>query len=170
MGKIAKKYCKKIFITDDNPRSENPSKIRDAIIKGCGGKAINIGSRKRAIETAINELEANEIILIAGKGHEVNQDYGDRIIKFSDKQTINKAIKKKKFVLRKKKYKHHIFLLKKTFKKTIKNFKYQNISINSRTIKKNDLFFAIKGKKTDGHKFVGQAIKKGAIRAVVDKK
>tara|TARA_B100000686_G_scaffold196981_1_gene203854 strand:- start:25942 stop:28794 length:2853 start_codon:yes stop_codon:yes gene_type:complete len=170
MGKIAKKYCKKIFITDDNPRGENPSKIRDAIIKGCKGKAINIGSRKRAIETAINELEANEIILVAGKGHEINQDYGNRIIKFSDKQTINKAVKKKKFVLRKKKYKHHNFLLKKTFNKTFKSFKYQNISINTRTLKKNDLFFAIKGKKTDGHKFVGQAIKKGAIGAVVDKK
>ena len=52
MGKIASKYCRKIFITDDNPRNENPQKIRNEIIKVCKKIAVNIGSRKKAIETA----------------------------------------------------------------------------------------------------------------------
>ena len=42
MGKIAKKYCRKIFVTDDNPRNEDPKKIRRAIIKGCKKHAIEM--------------------------------------------------------------------------------------------------------------------------------
>ena len=169
MGKIAKKYCRKIFITDDNPRNENPKKIRNAIMKGCKKSAINIGSRKKAIKTAINELGSNEILLVAGKGHEKTQDYGNKIINFSDKKVIKEIISKRKFSLKKNYYQG--FLLKKIFNdKNIKNVNYNGVSINTKTIKKNDLFFAIRGKKTDGHKFARQAIKKGAIKSVISKK
>ena len=48
MGKIAKKYCRKIFVTDDNPRKEDPKKIRSTIIKGCKKIAVSIGSRKKS--------------------------------------------------------------------------------------------------------------------------
>ena len=51
MGIIAKKYCRKIFITDDNPRNENPKKIRQEIIRGCKSIAVNIGNRKQAIKS-----------------------------------------------------------------------------------------------------------------------
>jgi len=153
MGRIAKKYCRKIFITDDNPRHENPSKIRSAIMKACRGIAVNIGSRKKAIESAINELEADEILLVAGKGHEKTQDYGKKIINFSDKRVIKKIIKKRKFYFKKDHW-----------------FNYKGVSINSKTTKKNNLFYAIKGKNTDGHKFVREAIRKGAIKCVVSKK
>ena len=68
MGKIASKYCRKIFVTDDNPRNEDPQKIRNTIIKGCKKIAVDIGSRKKAIKTAIQELGSNEILLVAGKG------------------------------------------------------------------------------------------------------
>ena len=54
------------------------------------------------------------------------------------------------------------FLLKKAFKNNkLKNINYKKVSINTKTIKKNDLFFAIRGKKNDGHKFVKEAIRKG---------
>ena len=101
MGKIAKKYCRKIFITDDNPRNENPKKIRNAIMKGCKKLAVNIGNRKEAIKTAIKELGTNEILLVAGKGHEKIQDYGNRILNFSDKKVIKEIIKKKNHLLTK---------------------------------------------------------------------
>ena len=80
MGKIASKYCRKIFVTDDNPRNENPKKIRNTIIKGCKKIAVNIGSRKKAIKTAISELGSNEILLVAGKGNEETQDLGNKIV------------------------------------------------------------------------------------------
>jgi len=168
MGKIAKKYCRKIFITDDNPRNENPKKIRNAIIKGCGNLAVDIGSRKKAIKMAINELKANEILLVAGKGHEQIQDYGKKVISISDKKLIKKIILKSKFSY--KNYNHQNFLLKKVFNSNLKNVNYSGVSINSKNIKKNNIFFAIKGKKMDGHKFVKESIKNGAIKSVISKK
>ena len=169
MGKIASKYCRKIFVTDDNPRNENPQKIRNSIIKGCKKFAVNIGSRKKAIKTAIQELCPNEILLVAGKGHEKTQDYGNKIINFSDKKIIKDAIYKKEFYFKKNYYQN--FLLKKIFDNTnLKNVNYNGVSINTKTIKKNNLFFAIRGKHIDGHSFAKEAIKKGAVKTVVSKK
>ena len=169
MGKIAKSYCRKIFVTDDNPRNENPKKIRKSILKGCGNLAIEIGNRKKAIENAIHELKPNEILLVAGKGHENKQDYGKKIIQFSDKQVIKKIIKKRKFYYKKKYYEN--YLLKKVFNNNnVNKIQYNGVSINTKTMKKNNLFFALRGKKTDGHNFVKQAINKGAIKCIVNKK
>jgi len=169
MGRIAKKYCRKIFITDDNPRNENPNKIRNSIIKGCRKLAVNIGNRRKAIKTAINELDSNEILLVAGKGHEKTQDYGNKIINFSDKKIIKEIIKKRKSNSKRNYWSNFIF--KKVFNKNkLKNMNYNGVSINSKTIKKNNLFFAIHGKNSDGHNFVKEAIKKGAIKSVISKK
>ena len=169
MGKIASKYCRKIFVTDDNPRNEDPQKIRNSIIKGCKKIAVDIGSRKKAIRTAVQELSSNEILLVAGKGHEEIQNYGNKIKNFSDKKIIKETINKKKFSFKKSHYQN--FLLKKILDKNIiKNVNYDGVSINSRTIKKNNLFFAIEGKNTDGHKFAKEAAEKGAIKLIVSKK
>jgi len=167
MGKIAKKYCRKIFVTDDNPRNENPKIIRNMIMQGCGKLAINIGNRKQAIRTAIRELDSNEILLVAGKGHEKTQDYGNKILNFSDKKVILETIKKRKFSVKKN---WSNFIAKKAFNnKSLKNVNYNGVSINTKTLKKNNLFFAIKGQNTDGHKFVKEAISKGAIKSVINK-
>ena len=112
MGKIASKYCRKIFVTDDNPRNENPGKIRKAIMKGCNKLGTNIGGRKKAIKAAIKELRSNEILLVAGKGHEETQDYGNKVINFSDKKIIKEIINKEKFYPKKNYYQNP--LLKKT--------------------------------------------------------
>ena len=165
MGKIAQKYCRKIFVTDDNPRNEDPSKIRNTIIKTCKKSAVNIGNRKKAIRTAIEELRSDEILLVAGKGHEETQDYGNKVINFSDKKVIKEIIKKKKFF---KKYSWAQEIARKTFKNNkLKNVNYDGVSINTKTLKKNNLFFAIKGKNTDGHKFAKEAVEKGAIKSLV---
>ena len=146
MGKIAGKYCRKIFVTDDNPRNEDPQKIRHAIMKGCKKLASNIGSRKKAIKTAISELGSNEILLVAGKGHEKTQDYGNKIINFSDKKVIREIINKRKFSFKKSHYQD--FLLKKIFNnKNIKNVNYNGVSINTKTIKKIIYFLLFEEKK-----------------------
>ena len=168
MGKIAGKYCRKIFVTDDNPRNEDPKKIRKSIIRGCQKLAVNIGNRKAAIKTAINELRSDEILLVAGKGHEKTQDYGSKIINFSDKKIIKNIIYKKNSLFKKKQREN--FLLRKIFNNNIRNINYKGVSINTKSIKKNDIFFAIKGPRTDGHKYIKEAIKKGAIRCVASKK
>ena len=169
MGKIATKYCRKIFVTDDNPRNENPKKIRNSIIKGCKKLSVDIGSRKKAIKTAIGELNSNEILLVAGKGHEKIQDYGNKIINFSDKKVIKEILQNRKFSLKKSHWSN--FVIKKVFNNSnFENVNYNGVSINTKTIKKNNLFFAIRGKNTDGHKFAKEAVMKGAIRSVISKK
>ena len=166
MGKISNKYCRKVFVTNDNPRNENPKVIRNKIIKGCGKIGVDIGNRKQAIENAIMNLQPSEILLVAGKGHESTQDYGNKIINFSDKKVIKEIIIKKKIVYKNKNYQN--ILIQHVFRRTFeKNLSYSGVSINTKTIKKNNLFFAIKGKKNDGHKFVKEAIIKGAVKSVI---
>ncbi len=76
MAKIVSSNSKKIYVTDDNPRNENPEKIRKEIIDNLNNRNFfNIGSRTQAIKKAILKAEPNEIILVAGKGHETQQIY-----------------------------------------------------------------------------------------------
>ncbi len=71
MGKIAEKYSDRIFLTDDNPRNENPSTIRKEIKRGIKKKQINeFPNRKEAIKEAIMSLKTGDLLLVAGKGHE----------------------------------------------------------------------------------------------------
>ena len=168
MGKITNEFCHKIYLTDDNPRFENPKKIRLAIKKTIEkNKLFEIPNREKAIFNAIKNLNSGEILLVAGKGHEENQDYGTYIRKFSDKKIILKHIKKKNKYLSKD---WKVNILNEQFKKRIPiNFKINKASINSKEIRKNDIFFAIKGKKNDGNLFVRESFKKGASFAVVNK-
>ena len=69
MGEIADQFASKIYLTNDNPRSENPTSIIKQIKKGCSRSKI-ILDRKMAIKSAINNLNTDSILLIAGKGHE----------------------------------------------------------------------------------------------------
>ena len=76
MARIANKYCSKIYITDDNPRNEDPQKIRKVLLKYIPRKkSFNIGNRRSAIEVSIKKAIPGEIILVAGKGHEEIQIY-----------------------------------------------------------------------------------------------
>ena len=96
MAKIASDYCKKIYVTDDNPRNEKPEKIRNEILEKISNKnCFNIGNRAKAIKTAIQNADPNEIILVAGKGHETEQIYKNKTFKISDKKIINNSKIKK---------------------------------------------------------------------------
>jgi len=169
MGKIANQYCNKIFLTDDNPRYENPKKIRNQIKNKIDkSKLIEIGSRKKAIKTAIENLNSGDILLVAGKGHEIYQEYKGKKKIFSDKKCILKEInlKNKKFF---KNWKANILNEKCNLGPVSKKLKINKASINSRNIKKNDIFLAIKGPKNDGNNYADDAIKKGASLSIVNK-
>ena len=163
MAKIVNSYCKKIYITDDNPRNENPRRIRQTILKYIKDKdCFNIGNRSKAIHSAIINAEPNDVILIAGKGHESEQIYKNRVIKISDKQIIKRLNSKiKKISLSQQNYLQN----QKILSEIKSNFKAQNfhgISIDTRMLKKDNLFLTIKGKNNNGAKFVTKALKKGA--------
>ena len=83
MGKVAVELSDITIVTDDNPRSEDPAAIRADILAGSPG-AQEVGDRRAAIAHAISLAGANDIILLAGKGHEQGQIIGDRIIPFDD--------------------------------------------------------------------------------------
>lgn len=83
MGLIAEAMADRVIVTDDNPRSEDPAAIRAAILSKAP-EATEIGDRREAIRTAIAEARAEDIVLIAGKGHETGQKVGDLILPFDD--------------------------------------------------------------------------------------
>ncbi len=93
MGEIAARLADQVYVTDDNPRSEDAGAIRAAIMKGCPG-ATEIGDRAEAIETAMRGLRAGDVLVVAGKGHETGQIVGDRTIPFSDHDAIAAAARK----------------------------------------------------------------------------
>ncbi len=92
MGKIAVDMADKVIITDDNPRTEDASAIRHEIMAAAPG-ATEIGDRGKAILTAMEELAAGDVLLIAGKGHEDYQIIGDEKIAFSDHAVVKAAIR-----------------------------------------------------------------------------
>ncbi|HEY0313349.1 MAG TPA: UDP-N-acetylmuramoyl-L-alanyl-D-glutamate--2,6-diaminopimelate ligase [Allosphingosinicella sp.] len=83
MGAVAARLADRVIVTDDNPRSEEPAAIRRAILEGAPG-ATEVAGRREAIATAIAEAGADDIILLAGKGHEQGQIVGDQILPFDD--------------------------------------------------------------------------------------
>ena len=92
MAIIAKKYANKVYITDDNPRYENPKSIRESIKKYCS-KGVEIPNRRKAIYEAILKLDTNDILIIAGKGHEKYQIIKDKKIEFNDYKLAKNYIK-----------------------------------------------------------------------------
>ncbi|MBD1147004.1 UDP-N-acetylmuramoyl-L-alanyl-D-glutamate--2,6-diaminopimelate ligase [Pelagibacterales bacterium SAG-MED28] len=170
MANIANDKCKKIYITDDNPRNEKPQEIRKVLSKHISkSKSFNIGNRSLAIKKAILNADPQEIILIAGKGHEEQQVYKNKILKISDKKILtNINIKKKNKSIKDQNYLQNKLILNKILGKTI-SLNFSGISIDTRTIKKGNLFLAIKGKKIDGNKFANIALKKGAGCVILSK-
>jgi UDP-N-acetylmuramoyl-L-alanyl-D-glutamate--2,6-diaminopimelate ligase len=91
MGAIAAEKADRVIVTDDNPRSEEPARIRAAILAAAPG-ATEIGDRREAIRRAIAELAEGDVLLIAGKGHETGQIIGKQTFPFSDHEAVAAAI------------------------------------------------------------------------------
>ena len=91
MGEIATRLADKVYVTDDNPRTEDPAVIRAAIMAAAPG-AIEIGSRAAAIRAAVDELQAGDVLIVAGKGHEEGQKIGKQVLPFSDHEAVKAAL------------------------------------------------------------------------------
>jgi len=89
MGRKVYENADLAIVTDDNPRSENPAKIRGGILAACPG-AVEIGDRARAIEAGLAELRAGDVLVVAGKGHEQGQTVGTHTLPFDDASTIRR--------------------------------------------------------------------------------
>ena len=98
MGDIAGELADFTILTSDNPRSEKPDAILDDIERGArsgGGKYARITDRREAIARAIDDASDDDVIVIAGKGHETYQVIGDQIVHFDDREEAELALKKR---------------------------------------------------------------------------
>ncbi len=93
MGEIATRLADTVVITSDNPRSENPRRIIDDILAGCAGQPLVEVDRRAAIERAIGGAGANDVVLLAGKGHETYQEIGGARIPFSDIEVARELLR-----------------------------------------------------------------------------
>jgi UDP-N-acetylmuramoyl-L-alanyl-D-glutamate--2,6-diaminopimelate ligase len=92
MGEVACEYSDRVIFTSDNPRSEDPAKILEDMETGLSSaskrKFIAIADRKQAIKTAVNMAQSDDIVLIAGKGHEKYQEINGVKYHFDDKEVL----------------------------------------------------------------------------------
>jgi UDP-N-acetylmuramoyl-L-alanyl-D-glutamate--2,6-diaminopimelate ligase len=93
MGAVADEFADQIIVTDDNPRSEDPQSITRGITSGIKSHAFRvINDRGAAIAAALAEAAAADMVLIAGKGHEDYQIYGDLRRNFSDRREAQRHL------------------------------------------------------------------------------
>jgi UDP-N-acetylmuramoyl-L-alanyl-D-glutamate--2,6-diaminopimelate ligase len=95
MGAIAARLAGRSILTSDNPRGEKPEVILDDIERGMRGATnyARIADRREAIARTIGEASDDDVIVIAGKGHETYQVAGDQVIHFDDREEAERALK-----------------------------------------------------------------------------
>lgn len=91
MGRAASAHADIVYVTDDNPRSEDPAQIRAAVLQGCPN-AHEVPDRAEAILRAVDALGPGDALLVAGKGHETGQIIGDTVYPFDDVEQASVAI------------------------------------------------------------------------------
>ncbi len=98
MGEIGARLADVLVVTDDNPRSEDPARIRAEVLAGAGDSAevVEIGDRREAIRYAVSLARPGDTVLVAGKGHETGQEVGagpERVVHpFDDRDEVRAAV------------------------------------------------------------------------------
>jgi UDP-N-acetylmuramyl-tripeptide synthetase/UDP-N-acetylmuramoyl-tripeptide--D-alanyl-D-alanine ligase len=174
MLEVALEYADFTIVTSDNPRFENENEIiNDIIQKESFSRNFWIErNREKAIEIAVQLITEEDILLLAGKGHETYQIIGDKRIHFDDREKAQQAVKMQYFS-----DDNDLAIpidslnLEALFLQKIAPFpiSFEHISTDSRTCKPNSIFFALKGENFDGHQFVEKVLQKENCLAVVEK-
>jgi UDP-N-acetylmuramoyl-L-alanyl-D-glutamate--2,6-diaminopimelate ligase len=98
MGRIAVERADRVYLTSDNPRSEDPLRILDEIrsgthgINGSASRCALIADRRNAIYTAVADAEPGDVVVVAGKGHETTQTTGGQVLPFDDRVVAADAL------------------------------------------------------------------------------
>jgi len=179
MGAVAARFADLMIVTDDNPRTEEPSMIRKSIIEGIEAESlgpcssfwpksrqgqtpcyIEIGDRERAIAYGVNRSGPDDVVLIAGKGHEAYQTVGTANRFFDDTLSAQQA--------------GLVWDLETVAAATGGNIvqigtetHFGSVSTDTRSIAEGDIFVALSGENFDGHEFIEQAAAGGARCLVV---
>ena len=93
MGRAAAAGADQVWVTSDNPRGEDPAAIARQIVSGMESKAGRVElDRRAAIAEALEAARPGDLVLIAGKGHEVTQTIGDRVLPFDDREVAGELL------------------------------------------------------------------------------
>ena len=183
MGRAAGERADRVFLTDDNPRHEDPTLIRAEVRAGllaAGAAFVEDGDRSRAIELAFEEAEAGDVVLIAGKGHETHQLRGAEVLPFDDRDVARTRLRE----LRDKRQgwsspsysleeiaRDASGMLVNTTPTAARDARvgYRAISTDTRSVGAGDFFVALRGERFDGHDFLATAAERGVIGALVER-
>lgn len=146
MGSVVSKLADRIVVTSDNPRDESPIAIIDEILSGVGETSAKVRTevnRSQAILSAVLDAKVNDVVLLAGKGHETYQDVAGVRYSFDDREWARAAL-----------------LLSQE----------AAIQTDSRKLQAGEVFLALKGDNFDGHDYLTQVAQSGAIAAIVETK
>jgi murE/murF fusion protein len=144
MGEVAQRLADRVIVTSDNPRDEDPQAIIAQIVAGLPGSSAKVTiepDRAQAILAAVLGAACNDVVLIAGKGHETYQEVAGQRAPFDDRQWAQAAL-----------------LLQ----------QHRAIQTDSRRLDVGAIFLALKGDHFDGHDYLEQIQKAGACAAIVD--
>ena len=168
MAQKATEGADKVILTSDNPRTESPADIIEDMMQGITQPVQVIEDRREAIEVAITAANANDIILIAGKGHEDYQEIMGVKHPFSDAIEARNAQWCRKPPAQ-------ALMQTRTLAKLFpgshyfgSNVPFTSVCSDTRTVTPGSLFFALKGEKFDAHDFVNDAMRAGAVALVVE--
>lgn len=95
MGRIAADLADVLVVTDDNPRSEDPARIRAEVLAGAregSAEVLEIGDRREAIAAAVGRARLGDTVVVAGKGHERGQQVGDVVHPFDDREVLTELL------------------------------------------------------------------------------
>jgi UDP-N-acetylmuramoyl-L-alanyl-D-glutamate--2,6-diaminopimelate ligase len=95
MGLVASTYSDATIVTSDNPRSESPESIIDAVMSGVlsGSNVVRDADRRSAISRALEEAAPGDVVVVAGKGHETTQTIGDLVVPFDDRVVARELLR-----------------------------------------------------------------------------
>ncbi|HWL28428.1 MAG TPA: bifunctional UDP-N-acetylmuramoyl-L-alanyl-D-glutamate--2,6-diaminopimelate ligase MurE/UDP-N-acetylmuramoyl-tripeptide--D-alanyl-D-alanine ligase MurF [Burkholderiaceae bacterium] len=143
MGRIAAAQADVVILTNDNPRMEDPRAIVDQILAGMPEASVVELDRAQAIMSAVWNAGPNDVVLLAGKGHETYQETHGVRVQFDDREWAGFALAWQRGL---------------------------SISTDSRSLKAGQLFFALKGENFDGHAYLPAVREAGACAAVVEQR
>ncbi len=170
MGAVAARYADFTYVTSDNPRSEDPRRIIEEILPGVGSAPHAVQTdRRAAIEDAVAQAGAGDVVVIAGKGHETYQIVGSEVLPFDDLHdcpngacssrggapvmlTLERAVRA-------------------TGARVLSADRFPAVLrfvTDTRAISAGDTFLALRGERFDGHDYVRDALDKGAGALVID--
>ncbi len=181
MGRIAGRLADKVIVTDDNPRNEDPAQIRKQILSGvqktgmhlyhstwssdedksCG--CLEIADRRKAIFYAVESASEDDIVVIAGKGHEPYQITKEGKHFFDDRLVVREALMGWNDTMVQK------ALLGSDSPQLPAKYTFNGIATDTRSMGAKELFVALRGETFDAHDYLDQAVSAGASGLVVEK-